>query len=166
MLQMSNARDDSDLPGAVRTAKVKQGSEEYKLLADQLSTETLRRIFAVSPDGVWLREEYTGRVYFPNNEGRFCVCETSYSILCVEGPHVQTTTSVLRSNSLPSTPGPSSLVMSTPDPSSSLVSIPGPSSSVVSTPNLLGSGTISWSGSQVPQVRGFSRHSKTYIQWE
>ena len=150
VLQMSAPGDDSDLPGAVRAVKVKRGNQEYELLADQLSTETLRRIFAVSPDSVWLREEYTGRVYFPDNEGHFRVRETSYSIFCVEGPHVQTTTSVLPSNSLPSTLGPSPSVMSTPDPSSSLVSIPGPSSSVVSTPNLLGSGTMSRSGSQVP----------------
>ena len=56
--------DFIDLP-----VKVKRGGQEYEVSPMQLNTETLRRIFGVSPEGVWLREEISGRVHFPNSNG-------------------------------------------------------------------------------------------------
>ena len=71
-----------DLP-----VKGKGGEMEYEILPQQLSTETLRRIFGISPEGVWLREEFSGRVHFQNSNGNFDLSSTfSSNSLVVEGP--------------------------------------------------------------------------------
>lgn len=74
---MASPDEDMVFPIALRTVKIKRGDEEYEILPDQLNTETLRRIFAVSPDGVWLHEEYSGRVYFPDTDGQFRLHDAS-----------------------------------------------------------------------------------------
>ena len=85
-----------DLP-----VKVKRGEMEYEILPQQLSTETLRWIFGVSPEGV--REEFSGRVHFPNSNGNFDLSSTfSSNSLVVEGPLAVSSPSMTVS----STPGP------------------------------------------------------------
>ena len=117
-----DADDDFiDLP-----VKVKRGGQEYEVSPMQLNTETLRRIFGVSPEGVWLREEISGRVHFPNSNGNFNLRSTFSNNLVVEGP--------LAVNS----------------PSVTVSSIPGIVTSPVGAPRITPRAVTSASGSQTP----------------
>ena len=71
-----------------------------------MNTELLRHIFGVSPDRIWLREEFSGRAHFPDDEGNFSVSAVEIcSHLIVEGPAFTTQSQTI---TLPCTPGPSS----------------------------------------------------------
>ena len=64
LIAMSVRGDDNRLPLPLQ---LKRGGQVV------VNTESLRRIFGVSPDGVWLREEFSGRTHFPDDEGNFSV---------------------------------------------------------------------------------------------
>ena len=86
--------------------QLKRGGKMYELYPAQINTESLRRIFEVSPDGVWLREEFSGRAHFPDTEGMFSLSAVEIGCsLIVEGPAF-----AMHSPSIavPCTPGPSS----------------------------------------------------------
>ena len=105
LIAMSVRGDDNRLPLPLQ---LKRGGQVVELDPAQVNTESLRRIFGVSPDGVWLREEFSGRAHFPDDEGNFSVSAVGIcSHLIVEGPafatHAQSPTITV-----PCTPGPSS----------------------------------------------------------
>ena len=88
--------------------QLKRGRQVVELDPAQVNTELLRRIFGVSPDGIWLHEEFSGRAHFPDDEGNFSFSAARISgHLIVEGPPFAGQSPTI---TVPCTPGPSSMM--------------------------------------------------------
>ena len=60
-----------------------------ELQLNQVTVENIRRLFQVDPADAWLKDEYDGISYFPNEDGNFDLSSSSinsFSTLIVEGP--------------------------------------------------------------------------------
>ena len=85
-----------------RRVILRRNGRRHELLASQVTTENLRRMFQVDVSEVWLRDNVTDDAFFPELDGGFLIADIAdYSVLNVEGPE---STSLSSDSPLPRRP--------------------------------------------------------------
>ena len=76
---------------------LERNGSRHEVQLGQVNTENLRRMFHVSVSEVWLKDDITGKVYFPEEHGSFHLADIEgYPTLTVEGPDMSQSTSLPR----------------------------------------------------------------------
>lgn len=55
-----------------QTVDLTMDGKSVELSVQQISTSSLARIFAISPDSIWLQQTIGNKIYLPNEDGSFC----------------------------------------------------------------------------------------------
>ena len=76
---------------------LERNGARHEVELSQVNTENLRRMFHVSISEVWLKDDITGKAYFPGEDGSFHLADIAeYITLTVEGPDLSQSTSLPR----------------------------------------------------------------------